>query len=56
MALAEKGWRQAMLDDSCLRDGLNIHDRQVTHPAVAQAFGMHHVAAIEVLSQPAASR
>src|ERR1700722_5867771 len=49
MALAEKGWRRAMLDDPCLREGLNIHDGQVTHPAVAQAFGMHHVAAMQVL-------
>jgi alanine dehydrogenase len=50
MALAEKGWRRAMLDDPYLREGLNIHDRQVTHAAVAQAFGLHHVAATEVLS------
>ena len=49
MALAEKGWRRAMLDDPCLRDGLNICDCQVTHPAVAQAFGMRHVEAASVL-------
>jgi alanine dehydrogenase len=52
MALAEKGWRQAMLDDPYLRDGLNVHDRQVTHPAVAQALGMQFVAAKQVLSDP----
>jgi alanine dehydrogenase len=51
MALAEKGWRRAMRDDSCLRDGLNIHDHQVTHPAVAQAFGLQHVPAARVLAE-----
>src|ERR1700733_4660305 len=30
IALAEKGWRQAMRDDPHLREGLNIHDRRVT--------------------------
>src|SRR5208282_3808985 len=53
MALAEKGWRQAMLDDPHLREGLNIHDRRVTHPAVAQAFGLHHADAMSVLIEPA---
>jgi alanine dehydrogenase len=51
MALAEKGWRRAMVEDPCLRDGLNVHDCHVTHPAVAQAFAMHHVPAIKVLSE-----
>jgi alanine dehydrogenase len=50
MALAEKGWRRAMLEDPHLREGLNVHDCQVTHPAVAQAFGMPHVAAAEVVT------
>jgi alanine dehydrogenase len=49
MELAGKGWRQAMLDNSYLRDGLNVHDRQVTHPAVAQALGMRCVAAMQTL-------
>jgi alanine dehydrogenase len=50
MALADKGWRRAMLDDPYLREGLNICDRQVIHPAVAQAFGLHHMAASQVLA------
>ena len=50
LALADKGWRRAMLDDPYLRDGLNIHDCQVTHPAVAEVFGLHHVAAAQVLT------
>ena len=51
MALAEKGWRRAMQDDPHLREGLNIQDRQVTHPAVAQAFGMRHVPAAQVVME-----
>ena len=55
LALADKGWRQAMLDDPYLRDGLNIHDRQVTHMAVAQAFGKHHTPAAQILMEAAAT-
>jgi alanine dehydrogenase len=50
LALAEKGWRRAMTDDPYLRDGLNIHDRQVAHLAVAQALGLHHTPAAVLLS------
>jgi alanine dehydrogenase len=42
LALAGKGWRQAMLDDPHLAEGLNIHDAQVTHIAVAQALDLPH--------------
>ena len=42
LALAHKGWRQAMLDDPHLAEGLNIHDGRVTHLAVAQALGLRH--------------
>jgi alanine dehydrogenase len=37
LALADKGWRQALEDDCHLRDGLNICRRHVTYEAVAQA-------------------
>jgi alanine dehydrogenase len=50
LALAGKGWRQAMLDDPHLAQGLNIHDGLVTHPAVAQALGLRHTALHEVLA------
>jgi alanine dehydrogenase len=36
LALADRGWQQAMRDDPHLRNGLNICRRQITHPAVAQ--------------------
>ncbi len=54
IALADKGWRKAMTDDPCLLEGLNIHDRQVTHPAVAQAFGLHHAPARQIVIDPQA--
>ncbi len=40
LALAKKGWRQALADDLHLRHGLNIQDGQITHQAVAEALGM----------------
>ncbi len=49
LALAGKGWRQAMLDDPHLAEGLNIHEGQVTHIAVAQALGLRHTAVREML-------
>jgi alanine dehydrogenase len=36
IALADKGWQQAMRDDPHLRKGLNVHAGQVTHAAVAR--------------------
>jgi alanine dehydrogenase len=39
MAVAGKGWRQAMAEDPHLRSGLTVHDRRITHPAVAAALG-----------------
>jgi alanine dehydrogenase len=49
LALAGKGWRQAMLDDPHLASGLNIHGGQVTHLAVAQALGLRHTVVRDVL-------
>ncbi len=39
IAIADKGYRQALLDDPHLRDGLNVHRGQLTHEAVASALG-----------------
>ena len=39
LALADKGWRQALADDEHLRRGLNVCRGDVTHEAVAQALG-----------------
>lgn len=40
VALANKGWQRAMQDDLHLRNGLNVHDGQIAHPAIAQAQGL----------------
>ncbi len=39
LALADKGWRQALRDDPHLRQGLNIAQGRVTYQAVAQQLG-----------------
>jgi alanine dehydrogenase len=40
--LANKGWKQACLDDHPLALGLNVHEGQVVYGAVAEEFGMDH--------------
>jgi alanine dehydrogenase len=45
LALAEKGLRRALAEDPHLRAGLNVHEGQVTHKAVAHALSLPHVRA-----------
>ncbi|MEL7149244.1 MAG: alanine dehydrogenase [Pseudomonadota bacterium] len=40
LALADKGWRQASLDDPHLLEGLNVHDGKLTYFAVGKALGI----------------
>ena len=40
--LANKGWKQACLDDPALALGVNIVDGQITYKAVAEAFRMKY--------------
>jgi alanine dehydrogenase len=40
LALADKGWNQAVRDDPHLRDGLNVYRGHITHPTVARDLGM----------------
>jgi alanine dehydrogenase len=49
LALANKGYRKAMLDDAGLRAGLNIHRGQVTCEAVATALGHAYLPAPKAL-------
>ncbi len=49
LALAGKGWRQALTEDPHLAAGLNIHDGQVTHQAVATALGLRFTTLRDVL-------
>ncbi|WP_406806844.1 alanine dehydrogenase [Burkholderia semiarida] len=50
LALADKGWKQAMVDDPHLRAGLNVCDGHITYEAVAQALGLPYVPAAGVLA------
>jgi alanine dehydrogenase len=43
LALADKGYRRAMVDDCHLRDGLNVCRGNVTYRAVAESHGMEFV-------------
>jgi alanine dehydrogenase len=49
LAIADKGYARALMADPCLRDGLNVHDGQVTHKAVAEALDLPYVPASEAL-------
>ena len=39
LALANKGYKKALAEDSHLHDGLNIHRGKVTYAAVAKELG-----------------
>ncbi len=39
LAIADKGWRTALREDSHLAAGLNVHDGYLTHEAVARDLG-----------------
>ncbi|HCA04086.1 MAG TPA: alanine dehydrogenase [Halomonas campaniensis] len=43
LALADKGWQQALKDDPHFLTGLNVHNGQVTYQAVADAFGLKSI-------------
>jgi alanine dehydrogenase len=47
--LANKGWKQAALDDAGIRDGLNVVAGKVCYAGVAEAFGLSYVPVEEVL-------
>ncbi len=49
LALANKGWKQALKDDPHLKNGLNVAEGRVTYEAVARALGYDHVSADTVL-------
>lgn len=49
LALADKGWKQALRDDAHLRNGLNVAECQVTFEAVARDLGYAYVSADSLL-------
>lgn len=50
LALANKGWLQALRDDPHLRNGLNVVDGKVTCPPVAEAHRLPVTAAEQLLT------
>ena len=49
LALADKGWHQALRENPHLKNGLNVANGHVTYAAVAQALGYEFVAADTLL-------
>jgi alanine dehydrogenase len=49
LALADKGWKQALKADAHLRNGLNVAQGKVTYEAVARALGYSYVKAETLL-------
>lgn len=50
LALANKGYKQALRDDAYLREGLNVHTGKITYKAVAEDLGYAYTPASELLS------
>jgi alanine dehydrogenase len=50
LAIADRGWRQALSEDPHLRRGLNIFRGRVTHPAVARDLDLPLTTPEQVLS------
>jgi len=42
LAIANKGWKQAVREDAALAKGLNVLDGKITYKAVADAHGMNY--------------
>ena len=49
VALANKGWKQACIDDRALALGLNVQDGEITYEAVPEAFELPYTPLAEVL-------
>jgi len=49
LALADKGWKQALIQDPHLRDGLNVCEGKLTCEPVAEAHGLSYISAERVL-------
>ncbi|NGY04171.1 alanine dehydrogenase [Solimonas terrae] len=49
LALADKGYRKALLDDPHLREGLNVHHGRITYKAVADVLGYDYLPPQEAL-------
>jgi alanine dehydrogenase len=50
VALADKGWKQALKDNAHLKNGLNVANGHVTYEAVARDLGYSYVSADSLLA------
>jgi alanine dehydrogenase len=50
VALANKGWKQALKDNVHLKNGLNVANGKVTYEAVAKDLGYEYVSADSLLA------
>lgn len=51
LALADKGYKQALIDDPHLRNGLNVHRGDITYRQVAQDLGYNYVEALASIAK-----
>ena len=49
LALADKGYKQALMENPHLRNGLNVAGGKVTYQAVAEAHGLDYTPAEDLL-------
>ena len=50
LALADKGYKQALMDDPHLKNGLNVHNGKITYKEVAETLNYDYQPADEALS------
>jgi alanine dehydrogenase len=55
LAIADKGWKQAVLDDAALAKGVNVLDGKIVYRPVAEAHGMEYTPLEELIGYPAVS-
>lgn len=56
LALADKGWREALGNDRHFLPGLNVHAGKITYPGVADAFGLDYADPAGVVGGTSSSR
>lgn len=52
LAIATKGWKEAVREDPALARGVNIAQGHITHPAVAEAHGLPVTPVDRILGEP----
>jgi len=50
LAIADKGWKEALRSDPHLAEGLNVHEGKVTYAAVAHDLGYEYLPVEQVLA------